>query len=386
MNEYLDIYYYMCDGIRFNTQVDAMIYSSSKPNIPEIKLMYHHDIWSNFDTSSLGKISLDVLYRERCLQLREKYDYLILNFSGGSDSNNVLMSFINNNVHLDEIYVAWPKPLQDGKFYISNTMDSTARNIWSEWDYSIKPMLDWVSKHHPKIKINVDDFTESTNIKMVDNMYNDFSRLKTSFGNSLSLAARSIINVPNKKVARIYGIDKPLISLNEDTNVVSMFFTDHGFTPIDFVRNLNISPECFYWTPDLPQLPFEMAYALSEYFNINRDKRHLMYSRKYAAQTRDNMNQLAIVSQYQNDISKKVCYTTWNNRFQVKKTVTADNSCHWFWLYENSELNSLKQAFISNSQSIKHNISEKYIIDVNVPGSNLKATTSYLYPFRKLDQ
>jgi hypothetical protein len=386
MNENFGLYYYICDGIRFNTQIDAMIYSSSKPNIPEIKLMYHHDIWSNFDTSSLGKVNLDVLYRERCLQLREKYDYLILNFSGGSDSSNILMSFINNNIQLDEIYVAWPKPLQDGKFYIPNTIDSTARNILSEWDYSIKTILDWVSKNHPKIKINVDDYMENINIKMIDNMYNDFSKLKHCFGYSLGLAGRSIINIPNKKVARIYGVDKPLISLNTDNNVVSMFFTDHGLWAIDFGKNLDISPECFYWTPDLPQLPFEMAYALSEYFNINRDKRHLMYSRKYTSQSRTNMDQLAIIKQYQNDISKKMCYSTWNNSFQANKSATADISCHWFWLYENSEFNSFKQAFISNSQSIKNNIAEKYIIDVNVPGSSLKATTSYMYPFRKLDQ
>jgi len=47
--------------------------------------------------------SLDFLYALRARQLREKYDYLVLYFSGGADSTNILKTFIDNNIFLDEI-------------------------------------------------------------------------------------------------------------------------------------------------------------------------------------------------------------------------------------------------------------------------------------------
>jgi hypothetical protein len=47
--------------------------------------------------------SLDQLYAKRAQQLREKYDYLILAFTGGTDSENVFKTFYKNNIKLDEI-------------------------------------------------------------------------------------------------------------------------------------------------------------------------------------------------------------------------------------------------------------------------------------------
>ena len=47
--------------------------------------------------------SLNELYRIRAQQIREKYDYLVLWFSGGADSTNVLDAFLKNNIKLDDV-------------------------------------------------------------------------------------------------------------------------------------------------------------------------------------------------------------------------------------------------------------------------------------------
>ena len=100
------------------------------------------------------------MYVERCNQLRDKYDYLVLHYSGGSDSHNILHTFLTNNIKLDEISIRWPKHWLDGKFYNVNNIDKSAKNAPSEFNYTIKPTLEYLQKHHPDIKINIVDFTE----------------------------------------------------------------------------------------------------------------------------------------------------------------------------------------------------------------------------------
>ena len=65
----------------------------------------------NFNDSAYGQINwqqepavnIDILYLMRARQLRDQYDHLVLNFSGGSDSTNILYAFLKNNIHIDEI-------------------------------------------------------------------------------------------------------------------------------------------------------------------------------------------------------------------------------------------------------------------------------------------
>ena len=47
--------------------------------------------------------SLETLCVQRAKYLREKYDYIRLWFSGGCDSTYVLKTFVDNNIHIDEI-------------------------------------------------------------------------------------------------------------------------------------------------------------------------------------------------------------------------------------------------------------------------------------------
>ena len=96
-----------------------------------------HPTW-HFNEEAFDKIdwsvpitkSLESLYRDRAIQLREKYDYVIVLFSGGADSTTVLQSFIKNNIHVDEVYVYWPfKAINDKKFHIANSIDKDGSNI-----------------------------------------------------------------------------------------------------------------------------------------------------------------------------------------------------------------------------------------------------------------
>jgi hypothetical protein len=60
--------------------------------------LWYHDTFKNFNKDLLGKIPLKTLYKERAQQLRDNYDELILYYSGGSDSHNILHTFLQNNI------------------------------------------------------------------------------------------------------------------------------------------------------------------------------------------------------------------------------------------------------------------------------------------------
>jgi len=90
----------------FKNKFQALIFATETNQ--EVDYIYFDQIWKDFDRSLLGKISLKELYRQRARQIRDSYDYLILYFSGGADSYNVLRSFIDNNIKLDEVCVKWP--------------------------------------------------------------------------------------------------------------------------------------------------------------------------------------------------------------------------------------------------------------------------------------
>jgi len=59
----------------------------------------------NADWSIEPTRPLQEMYRLRAQQIRDTYDYVVLYFSGGSDSITALNAFVKNNIHIDEIVV-----------------------------------------------------------------------------------------------------------------------------------------------------------------------------------------------------------------------------------------------------------------------------------------
>jgi hypothetical protein len=146
--------YYQVGNRVFNYRVRAL--QEATRTKQSVQWVFNNDVFSAMDWRTPLNVSLNEIYRIRAQQLRQKYDYLVLYFSGGADSTVVLQSFVNNNIKLDEIVVGWPVSQTQGTYTPNNT-DTQARNMLSEWDYSIKPKLDWIAKHHPEIRITVCD-------------------------------------------------------------------------------------------------------------------------------------------------------------------------------------------------------------------------------------
>ena len=290
----------------------------------DVKFFWNHDIFSEFDKSLLGKISLQNLYKERAQMLRDKYDYLILYYSGGSDSNNVLKTFLDNNIKLDCVYVKWPFKIIGKGIYTPNTIDRTAKNFLSEWDYALKPDLEYLQKNHPEIKIELVDWLDYADD---DSLISD-DRFATqnhrhSAVNLLRMAAFSPyekkLRDKGKKVAAIWGIDKPQIGIRN--NQVGMYFRDDLIHSCRAIDGFDPHLEFFYWTPDMPLLTYEMAYQTFLYFDQNSHLRSLI---DLDASKFKEKNQIQMEYAVFEHITRQVCYAKWDfTKFQAGKPTHA---------------------------------------------------------------
>jgi hypothetical protein len=96
--------YWKVKNKKFISKHEALKYASVSNEA--VHYVFFDHVWQNFDRSLLGTISLKELYKQRAQQLRDKYDYLILYFSGGADSYNVLFEVITSAFEHKE---AFPK-------------------------------------------------------------------------------------------------------------------------------------------------------------------------------------------------------------------------------------------------------------------------------------
>lgn len=97
------MFYYFEDGTKFTSKTETIKYSTEKGLTP--KFYYYDHIYENLDWSIAPTESLDYYYKEQAQRIRDNYDYVILAYSGGYDSTNILETFYFNNIKLDKILI-----------------------------------------------------------------------------------------------------------------------------------------------------------------------------------------------------------------------------------------------------------------------------------------
>jgi hypothetical protein len=219
---------------------------------------------------------LQELYRLRALQLRGSYDHLILLFSGGSDSVNILHAFIDNNIFLDEIVMEYPENFN------MNNQERDSKNFYSEIKYAAWAHLD-------KYKHLIDSRTKIRNIdisKPMDRLIGAedwYDKIGTDRPNP-SLVARQLallqdtvtetLTEKGRRVCHIYGVDKPLVYI--DNNEYYCYFSDsNAIHAVDTGRELanvvdrNLFPELFYWSSEFPEIVVKQAQTIKAMSEFN---------------------------------------------------------------------------------------------------------------------
>jgi hypothetical protein len=257
--------YYQVGDLKTYRKFEA-VEAQVKTNQP-LQWNFNQEIYSSYNWAVEPTESLSELYRERAQQLRDQYDYLVLWFSGGADSKNILDAFVKNNIKLDEVasYVNY-----DATGDKSNFLNAEIYHLVPGMIVQAKETQPWLK--HTVIdltKITMDFFNESSS--KFDWIYD-----VNSFVNPNTAARRDIkLKVPHwtdmfnsgKRVGFIYGTDKPRI--NGINGKYYFKFVDM----IDNTINVNSQSannawefnELFYWSPDCPRIVIKQGHVVKHY-------------------------------------------------------------------------------------------------------------------------
>ena len=305
--------YYIANGKNFQYRYNAYV-EATKAN-SSVKWNFNDEVYRTVNWSKPLNRSLDELYKERAQQLRDKYDYLILSYSGGSDSDTVLHAFIDNGIPIDEVWVDWPQHMMEKvNWNPNNSLDHS--NLASEWYFTTEPKLKELHSQHPEIKIHLSDCTsQGTVIDLQDT--NGLTDLRNTY--FYGLRRQYICDYQHRLLDRgltsavILGIDKPGVCILHN-NVCAKFVDEPIKFRTDIAAYQHSVVEFFYWTPDSPYMVVNQAHEIVRYLqkNFNEFKRIENFLR-----TGSNWNERA--SSLDSTINA-VCYPNWKKSFQTNKT------------------------------------------------------------------
>lgn len=307
--------YYIVGDKNFNFKFNALMHATRTQQ--DVRWEFNTAEFRALDWRTPLNVDIRTLYRQRAQQLRDRYDYLMLCFSGGSDSTTILKSFINNGIHLDEIICDWPLA-HTSDWKVNN--DPSPFNHISEWELAIRPMLEHVRTHYPRIKITITDTTEDLSVEdsehtlTISHMgpYQSTKRYKNvahRFGEITQKVANAAV---------ILGCEKPKVFI--DRNVFCAIFVDqHCFFKSSQVPD-NRTVEYFYWTGDMPEIVREQAHLIYQYLLANPELRPMFLPNSEPGTSRDNL-------------IKSIIYPDWNNTiFQAEKADSLIWSSQHAWI------------------------------------------------------
>jgi hypothetical protein len=236
-----------------------------------------------FDTMSWHiepECNLLDLYKKRAQQLRDQYDYIRLEVSGGGDSSTAAFSFINNGIHLDEVVFRYPKTGE--KHVTDDPFNTKPENTLSEWRYAAMPFLQWVSQHSPKTKITVHDYSEDMLLARHDESWvyrtKDYFQPGHVFKHTVdALDSHKQQLDKGSKVCMLWGIDKPKVCIKDGNWYLYFMDIQANNANPETGQWDNVTNEYFYWTPDLPELLCKQAHIIKKWFDLpsNQYLQHL---------------------------------------------------------------------------------------------------------------
>lgn len=250
---------------------------------------YHESVSWHFNEDAFAginwrqRLNTDIrhLYRMRAQQLRDKYDYLVLSWSGGGDSTTALRAFLDNNIRLDEIIIFWPQSLTKGKFVASWNLQS--ENFLSEWELSIQPQLNELRQKHPDIKVTLIEDISQESLSQPRDWGTVIT--KTEKHNFVTIARQQALDrfidqrsQQHSNIATIFGVSGPRVAIYDDWLTCQFSDIDCGIMAITditaggYLRNV----EFFYWTPDLPELMREQVHMILDHINAYPETRKLI--------------------------------------------------------------------------------------------------------------
>lgn len=277
LNNLEDYGFYQVGQSRYYNKIQAIMasHTSKQP----LHWNYLDDEFDRYTWSQEPEQTLEELYAQRAQDLRQRYDYLVLHFSGGSDSTNILETFIRNNIHLDEIVTR-------GSYSQAQQRQGVvaAHDIYGECLGQGIPLAQYVRDNHmPHVKITLVETSQIIHdyyahnpdwVEQANGVLTPGVVVKSNIDN-LSPHYREL-NDRGLRVAHIYGADKP--NIHRHGEIFYTQWSDHHVNYFNLVRTIASDLpqyiECFYWGRNAVQLQIKQLHVLKQHIKQHQIPDH----------------------------------------------------------------------------------------------------------------
>jgi hypothetical protein len=346
--------FYQIGETRYYSKVEALIAGTRTGIFPEWH--FNRTVFDNYTWSQEPETDLQELYRLRAQQLRDRYDYIRLELSGGADGNTVLYSFLLNDIHLDEVVFRYPKTGE--KNVSADPFNTKPENTLSEWEYAARPTLEWIATHSPATKITIHDYSTDMLTSEHDESWVFLTRDYFQPGHPFKHTVDAVVDHrrtldTGQSVCMLWGIDKPKICIRDKKWYLYFMDIQANAANPDVKHYTNITNEYFFWSPDLPELVCKQAHTIKNWFSLESNKylQHLVRWPNYSFSQRTTFEHIV----------KPLIYPDYDpTTFQTSKPTNSfyNEMDHWF--YTNFRDTHVYQAWQAGLKYLVDNIDAKY--------------------------
>lgn len=238
--------YWEYAGTRYKNKFKVI--EASRGDLQKISFHAYPDFLYQKDYTSESLTNYKELLRQRALQLRDKYKFLKLYFSGGQDSFTMLNVFIENDIFLDQINI--------NLFGSENSKSNIEAN-----EYAI-----------PFIKKNFEN--TKTKISLIKNdldYYNEYlgeKWLKTK--SSFSIRHFHFPNIRGNNYCNILGYLDPTVYFDKGKYYHQLFDGEI----VELVNSRNV--EFFFSSPDFFDLHIKQLHLVKNFIKFSDNREHIL--------------------------------------------------------------------------------------------------------------
>jgi len=257
--------FYQVGELKFYSKLEAIL-EHERSGMP-LKWNFNEAAYSSYNWQVEPTETLEELYRQRAQQIRDQYDYVVLWLSGGADSSNVLNSFINNNIKLDEVasYVNYEACTDRLGFMNAEVFNVAAPKV-------AQARLTQPSLKHTIVdltRLEIDYFSDKeSKFDWIYYMNFHFGPCNVSRLNiKLSQAHWRDMIAAGKRVGFVHGFDKPYVHQHKQNYYFNFIDLTDGAvsTEAKILNRPGDFDELFYWSPDAAKIVIKQAHVVKRY-------------------------------------------------------------------------------------------------------------------------
>lgn len=221
----------------------------TRTDITELSVDFLSQLYEyNVDWTTEPTETLRELYKQHAQYIRDTYDYVILYFSGGSDSTTMLNAFLDNNIHVDEIVTA-----------IFDNVDMPcfngihAQNYLKTKQFNGKYTKVYIPFSKIETSIKSDNFIDTWS-KNFTGALHGLSRMSIDHYEQLEIlpTTRRL-----GKIAHVFGVDTPVV-----TKIIDKYYITHNVKMHILMNYENVVR--FFSSKDFPKVYVKQAHIIAK--------------------------------------------------------------------------------------------------------------------------